>query len=83
MSATNIPSACRIANIAQNDAMILPMTPIQAGWNFRKGHRMTFSERTGNFGAGTGNLTCQNRNHRRIKFSAHTGTSDGNFDLTA
>ena len=38
-SATNIPSACRIANIALNDAMILPY-----GANLG---RMEFSERTG------------------------------------
>ena len=35
-SATNIPSACRIANIAINDAMILPYGANWAGWNFRK-----------------------------------------------
>jgi hypothetical protein len=34
---TNILSACRIANITVNDAMILPHDAIQAGWNFRKG----------------------------------------------
>ena len=39
MSATNIPSACKIANIAQNDAMILPY---HANLD-----RMIFSERTG------------------------------------
>jgi|SRR5450759_4298780 hypothetical protein len=38
MSATNIPSACRIANIALNDEMILP-------YNANPG-RMEFSERT-------------------------------------
>jgi hypothetical protein len=38
-SATNIPSACRIANIAINDAMILPYDANLA--------RMKFSERTG------------------------------------
>jgi site-specific DNA recombinase len=38
MPATNIPSACRIANIAVNDAMILSHDAIQSGWNFRKGH---------------------------------------------
>jgi hypothetical protein len=37
MPATNIPSACRIANIAVNDAMILSHDAIQSGWNFRKG----------------------------------------------
>jgi hypothetical protein len=31
--------------------------------------------RTGNSGAGTGNFACQNRNHRRMKFSAHTGVA--------
>jgi len=36
---TNIPSACRIANIALNDAMILP-------YNANPG-RIEFSERTG------------------------------------
>ena len=38
-STTNIPSACRIANIAINDAMILPYDANPA--------RMEFSERTG------------------------------------
>ena len=38
-STTNIPSACRIANIALNDAMILP-------YDANPG-RMEFSERTG------------------------------------
>jgi len=38
---TNIPSACRIANIALNDAMILP-------YDANPG-RMKFSERTGGF----------------------------------
>ena len=36
-SATNIPSAGRIANIALMDAMILPYDANPAGWNFRKG----------------------------------------------
>jgi hypothetical protein len=31
--------------------------------------------RTGNSGAGTGNFACQNRNHRRMKFSVHTGVA--------
>ena len=38
-SATNIPSACRIANIDPNDAMILP--------HDANPNRLTFSERTG------------------------------------
>jgi hypothetical protein len=38
MSAINIPSACRIANINPNDAMILPHDANPA--------RVTFSERT-------------------------------------
>jgi hypothetical protein len=38
MSATSIPSACRIANIDPNDAMILP--------HDANPDRMTFSERT-------------------------------------
>ena len=37
MSARNIPSACRIANIALNDAVICLTMRLQAGWNFRKG----------------------------------------------
>jgi hypothetical protein len=41
MSATNIPSACRIANIASNDAMIL-------SYDANLG-RMEFSEGTGQF----------------------------------
>ena len=28
--------------------------------------------RAGNFGARIGNFTCQNRKHRRIRFSVHT-----------
>ena len=38
MSASNIPSACRIANIALNDAMILPYDATPS--------RMEFLERT-------------------------------------
>src|SRR6478672_6407290 len=43
-SATNIPSACMIANIALDDAMILPYDAVQAGCNFRKG-QMTVTRR--------------------------------------
>ena len=43
MSARNIPSACRIANIALNDAMILPYDATPS--------RMEFSQRTSGGGA--------------------------------
>ena len=36
---TNIPSTCKIANIALNVAMILSYDANPAGWNFRKGQR--------------------------------------------
>jgi hypothetical protein len=41
-SATSIPSACRIANIALNDAMILSYHANLGRMEFRKGQRVHY-----------------------------------------
>jgi hypothetical protein len=71
MPATNIPSACRIANIAVNDAMILPYDAIQAGWNFRKGQvrSITFFGNIKVLDHGFLSIACSLTRRRQPRFS--------------
>jgi hypothetical protein len=64
---------CRIDSlcaISKADTQIDSKTFSQIPYATEQG---IISGETGNSGARTGNITCQNRHHGRMKFSVHTG----------